>query len=98
MEAQQAQPQFTPLGRSVEHQVYQDHYSQPVQTQLSDAHQPPLPALGHQTVQSPSVPMPNIATNQSQDLTTHYPTDLSIIFIQPIWIYVLQLERRSSYS
>lgn len=76
MEAQQAQPQFTPLGRSVEHQGYQDHYSQPVQTQFSEVHQPSLTALGHQTVQLPSVPVSNMATNQAQDLTTHYPTDL----------------------
>lgn len=82
MEAQQAQPQFTPLGRSVEHQVYQDHYSQPVQTQFSEVHQPALPALGHQTVHLPSVPVPNMATNQSQDLTNHYPTDLSSSYNQ----------------
>ena len=82
MEAQQAQPQFTPLGRSVEHQVYQDHYYQPVQTQFSEVHQPPLPALGHQTVHLPSVPVPNIATNQSKDLTTHYPTDFSSSYNQ----------------
>jgi len=77
MEAQQAQPQFTPLGRTTEHQVYQDHYSQPVQTQFSEVHQPSLPAVGHQNVQLPSVPVPNMATNQAQDFTTHYHTDLS---------------------
>ena len=82
MEAQETKPQFTPLHRSVEHQVYQDHYSQPVQTQFSDVHQPPLPALGHQTVQFPSIPIPTIATNQSQDLTTHYPIDLSSSYNQ----------------
>lgn len=82
MEAQQAQPQFTPLGRSVEHSGYQDHYSQPVQTQFPEVHQPSLPPLGHQTVQLPPVPVPNMATNQAQDLTTQYPTDLSSSYNQ----------------
>lgn len=82
MEAQQAQPQFTPLGRSVEHPVYQDHYSQPVQTQFPEVHQPSLPPLGHQSVQLPPVPVPNMATNQAQDLTTQYPTDLSSSYNQ----------------
>ena len=82
MEAQEAHPQFTPLGRSVANQVYQYHYSQLVQTQFFEVHQPPPLALGHQTIQFPSVRMPNTATNRSQDSTTHYPTDLSSSYNQ----------------
>ena len=38
--------------------------------------------MGHQTIHLPFVPVPNIATNKSQDLTNHYPTDLSSAYNQ----------------
>eukprot|EP01018_Ginkgo_biloba_P023368 Gb_39408 [translate_table: standard] len=78
MDAQQAPSQFTQVGRSVEHHhVYQEHYPQAVQPQFSDIQQPSLSALGHQSVQLPPVSIPNMATNQVQDSTSHFPPDVS---------------------
>ncbi|XP_057853906.2 uncharacterized protein LOC131063933 isoform X2 [Cryptomeria japonica] len=85
MESQQAQSQFAPINRPVEHQVYQGHYSQPFHTQFAEVQQPSFPALGHQSVQPPAVSTPNITANQVQDSSSHYPNDVSSSYISDVF-------------
>ncbi|KAH9318573.1 hypothetical protein KI387_020342, partial [Taxus chinensis] len=87
MEAQQAQSQFATVNRPAEHhQLYQGHYSQPVQSQFAEAPQPSFPALGQQSVQPPPISVPNITTNQVQDSSSHFPNDVSSSYASDVFI------------